>query len=172
MKTLFLLRHAKSDWSDPTCTDHDRPLNDRGRTAAVKMGQHMAAQNLIPEMIWCSTATRARETFIRWYDEIPATPPVEYRKILYMAGVDRLQSVLSQSEDTHASVMMIGHNPGFHQFAEMMTGSGDMDLQDQLDTKYPTATLAVIELAIDRWRDADFGKGRLVHFITPKSLTS
>jgi len=172
VKRLFLLRHAKSDWGNPTLTDHDRPLNERGRTAITAMGRYMGANDLIPDMVWCSTATRARETFIRWYDEFPETPLVEYRKILYMAGVERLLSVLSQSEDGYSSVMMIGHNPGFHQFALMMASSGEASLRDQLDLKYPTATLSVIDLNIDRWRDVSLGGGKLTHFITPKTLTT
>jgi len=172
VKQLYLLRHAKSDWSNPALTDHDRPLNKRGKKAAALISAYMADHGLKPDMVWCSTATRARETLIRWYDGQLATPPVEYRKILYLAGVDRLLAALSQTEEVHDRVMMIGHNPGFHQFAQLLTGAGAPELRDQLEVKYPTAALAVVELAIDHWRDAAFGQGALTHFVTPKSLIS
>lgn len=169
MKTLILLRHAKSSWDDASLDDHDRPLADRGRRAAPAMAAHLHDQGFTPELVLCSTAVRTRETLELVTDELDS-PPVEYDPGLYLAGPGRLLRTVRATDDDVRSVMVIGHNPGIHTFAlglcDRSTGS---DLR-RLEKKFPTAAVAVLKFNVDSWAEIDQGKGRLVEFMRPKGL--
>ncbi|MEM7430074.1 MAG: histidine phosphatase family protein, partial [Pseudomonadota bacterium] len=112
MKTLYLLRHAKSSWSDATLSDRLRPLNKRGRNAASQVGRFVHSRGLVPDLVLCSPATRTRETLQRMADEWDAAPPVRYEEGLYefSAGSSYLSLVRAAPADV-GSLMLIGHNP-------------------------------------------------------------
>jgi phosphohistidine phosphatase len=159
MKTLLLLRHAKSSWNDPNLADFDRPLNERGFAAAAFMGEMVGSRVLVPEAIVCSPAKRAVQTaeILKATSELGA--PVRLDERIYEASPQTLHLVASQFGNELSSVMMIGHNPGLEGFIVFLTGSVE---------PMPTAGLAVIEIAVDVWSDLQNGAGRVVEVIRPK----
>ena len=168
MKTLILLRHAKSNWSEPGLADHDRPLAPRGREAAPRMGAWLKAHGPMPELVLCSTATRARETLALALEALGAAPETRFDRGLYLVGAPGVLSRLRRAPDEAATVMVVGHNPDLEQLARRLARTGDAAALARLEEKYPTAGLAVIELPVERWAEAG-GSGRLLAFETPKT---
>lgn len=169
MKTLILLRHAKSDWTDPAQADHDRPLAARGRIAAPKMGAWLKAHGPEPDLILCSTATRARQTLDLALEAWGVKPPVQFDRGLYLAGGAGVLTRLRKAPGAAKAVMVVGHNPDLEQLARRLATAGDRTALARLAETYPTAGLAVIELPVERW--AEIGdEGRLVAFETPKTV--
>lgn len=169
MKTIYLLRHAKSAWDQPDLEDHDRPLDDRGQRAAAVMAVYIGQAGLRPDSVLCSTATRTRQTLER-VQAVLGTPMIRYDPGVYLADAKRLLARLQDQPATCASLLVIGHNPGMEELAGWLVGSGDKALRAKMRAKFPTAALAVIEAAIDDWRELAPGRGRLVDFRTPKDL--
>ncbi|MGO4123679.1 histidine phosphatase family protein [Inquilinus sp. YAF38] len=171
MKTLILLRHAKSDWADPALADHDRPLAERGRDAAPKMGAWLKTHGPKPDLVLCSTATRARQTLALALEALGAAPETRFDRGLYLAGGAGVLARLRQAPDEAATVLLVGHNPDLEQLARRLATTGDKAALARLAEKYPTAGLAVIELPVERWAEAGPG-GRLVAFETPRTAES
>lgn len=170
MKILTLLRHAKSTWDDPVARDFDRPLNRRGRKAAVTVGKALRDEGMEFDAVIASPAVRVVETLqdiAEGYGR--ALEPVNDAD-LYLASpavlLDRIQHV----DDSAQRLLVVGHNPGLEQLATLLSGSDSSGLLGELETKYPTATLAVIEFAVDRWADVAKGAGTLTRFIRPRDL--
>lgn len=138
ISTLYLLRHAKSDWSDPTIDDHGRPLNERGRRAAKFMGEFMQKNAMIPEMIACSTAKRTVETLDLLIPSFANSPLIEYDERIYEASTTTLIYLLEEYRDHPGNLMIIGHNPGIEALIYALTARQE---------RIPTATLAVIEMS-------------------------
>lgn len=164
MKTLWLLRHAKSSWKDSTLTDHDRPLKKRGKKAAAAMGQLLGGLSPFPDIVQCSTAVRARETWqivgetIAEQHELPA---VEYLEALYHASPETMRSIIANFPPAAAAVLLVGHNPGLEEFVWETTST---------ETDVPTATLVKIEFSAESWTDAAAaGKGTLAGVWRPRS---
>ena len=162
MKTLLVLRHAKSSWDDPALDDHERPLSKRGQRDAPRMGKLLREYGLIPDVVISSDALRARLTAesvaesARYPGEILLDPN------LYMAGPADILSLLPRVREHAKTVMIVGHNPGLEQLVEQLTG----ERQD-----LPTAALAQIGLPIDEWRDLKrWMRGTLVGLWRPKEL--
>lgn len=170
MKTLYLLRHAKSSWETPGIDDFDRPLNGRGREAAARMAGHLDIQGWRPELILCSAARRTRETLDFVLAGLAARPTVAIEPGLYLADRVTLLKRLHQVEADIASVMMIGHNPGMERLAAELCSAGDPDDLSALKRKYPTCGLAVIALSGRDWAHVKPGAGRLAVFVTPRGL--
>lgn len=175
MKTLYLLRHAKSDWSRPGLEDFERPLAPRGIAAAPRMGRAMAARGWRPAAVLCSAARRARETWDRLgpalLGDADHEPPVAVRKDLYGAAPAALLAAVRGSDDDWESLLVIGHNPELEALAAALCGEGsDAEALEALRRKYPTAALAVLEFDVVRWRDVGPGRGRLAAFLRPKDL--
>ena len=162
MKTLLVLRHAKSSWNDPVLDDHARPLNKRGQRDARRMGELVREYGLIPDVVLSSDAVRARLTAeavaetARYVGEILLDPH------LYMASPADILSLLPTVRENAETVMIVGHNPGFEKLVEQLT-SERHDL--------PTAALAQIGLPIDQWRDLKLSiRGTLVGLWRPEEL--
>jgi len=173
MKTLFLLRHAKSAWDDPTLADHDRPLAPRGRRAAATMAKYLAERKAGPprlDLVVCSTARRARETWDRMVDAWPARPPVVFEDGLYLCGGDALLDRLRALPESVVSVMLVGHNPDLHELAVGLAPDGHDASAQALRTKLPTGSFVEIALPEGPWADLAWGRGRLAAFVTPRSL--
>jgi phosphohistidine phosphatase len=170
MLRLLLLRHAKSDWSSPGTRDHDRAVASRGREAAPLVGAYMAAHGLIPELVVCSTARRTKETWALIADSFPSQPKARYDERLYEAGREGILDIVRETSDSVQTLLLIGHNPGLKDFAELMVASGDLDARRQLGEKLPTAALVVIDFAGDNWARLHPRSGRLDRLITPRSL--
>jgi phosphohistidine phosphatase len=168
MRRLMLLRHGKAAWPQGTL-DMDRPLARRGREASVLMGNYLKNEDLVPDLVLVSPARRTLET---WEHVAPIVGDIEVRHDprIYEAPVARLLSVLQEVEPENATLLMIGHNPGFEDLAALLASDGDRDGILRIGQKYPTAGLAVIDFAENNWRDVKRGSGRLERFTTPKSL--
>src|SRR4051812_10784108 len=145
MKRLCLLRHAKSDRSDPGAADFDRGLTSRGRQAAPAMGRYLRRQKLVPDLVFCSAARRARETWELAAATLKAEIPVDYSERLYLAAPGQILRLVLELPETAGSVLLVGHNPGFHALALQLAGTGDAAARAQLQAKFPTAALAVID---------------------------
>ena len=142
-KTILLLRHAKSAWSDPRLDDHERPLNRRGEQAAKAMADHIARREPRPDLILCSTAMRTRQTLAPLLKLLDApAPPIALEKALYLASENVLLAHLRSLADEVATVLLIGHNDGIWHLAEALAGSGPAGPLAALREKYPTGALA------------------------------
>jgi phosphohistidine phosphatase len=163
MKTLLVLRHAKSSWDDSALDDHERPLNQRGRRDAPRMGKLMREYGLIPDVVISSDAVRARLTADAVAEAASFTGEIRRDSHLYLAGPADILSLLQRVREDAQTVMIVGHNPGLEQLVEQLTGK-PQDL--------PTAALAQIGLPIDQWRDLKRStRGTLVGLWRPKELT-
>jgi phosphohistidine phosphatase len=169
MLTLLLLRHAKSSW-EGRAKDFERPLAPRGERAAPGMGAYLVAQGLLPELILCSSATRTRQTLALVLPHLSGQPEVMVEDGLYLATSTALLSRLRRVGSGIVRVMMIGHNPGMHGLATMLSGSGEEKALKALGAKFPTAALAAITFAEGDWSQIAPASGRLTHFMTPKRL--
>ena len=162
MKTLLVMRHAKSSWKDMSLDDHDRPLNTRGRRDAPRMGEVLLDHELVPDAIVTSTARRARDTADAVARAVSFDGPLARTERLYHAGPREMCDVLGELPDASSTVMLVGHNPGLEDLVESFTGAFQI---------MPTAAVAVIELPVDEWRDVDATTaGRLVRVWRPKEL--
>jgi len=166
---LILLRHAKSAWPEGV-SDKERPLAPRGREAASLMGEYMAREGLLPDLVLISTARRTQETWAIVKEALSA--PVASRNVdeLYAAPVERMLGVLRSAEPNYHCVMMVGHNPGTQDLALWFAGQDESDARQRLGEKYPTAGLAVIDFEAGDWHEIAKGAGRLKRFVTPRSF--
>ena len=171
MANLYLLRHAKSDWGNAKRSDHDRPLNERGRKNAARMGRTFARLGLMPELVLCSTAVRARETLQRAMDAGGLDWRVQYEPGLYMAGLATILSVVKSEAGACKSALLVGHNPGFHAAAIEFIRTGEPELVHALDYKYPTGTFTDIEFEDATLDSIEYSTGTLRQFIRPKDQT-
>jgi phosphohistidine phosphatase len=164
MKTLLLLRHAKSSWKDGELPDVERPLNKRGRKTAPQMGQLLAEGGHLPELIVASPAVRARDTVRLIVESSGFSGEQRIAETLYPTTVDGCVDVLAGIDSDADPVMLVGHNPGLEEFLEHLTG----DYQ-----KLPTCAVAVVQLPVDRWTDmSPQTTGELVAVWRPRELFS
>jgi phosphohistidine phosphatase len=162
MKTLLILRHAKSSWKDTALADHDRPLNKRGKSDAPRIGALMRQLGLIPELILSSTAKRAYITAEAAADESGFEGEMVLSPELYSFDPEPYLESLAEVADEYEVVMIVGHNPAVEELAEILTGEYQ---------RFPTATLAEIELPIDHWAEIEeVENGSLLNVWRPKEL--
>ncbi len=159
MKTLYLLRHAKSSWDDRSLTDFGRPLNERGLKTAPFVGALMTERGLIPDVVISSPAARAKETARLILEKAGMDVEIAFDERIYEASPQTLLAVVSAIDGHNTSAMIVGHNPGIEGFIWYLTGT----LQPM-----PTAALAVIELKIDRWAETREGGAEVRNIIRPK----
>jgi phosphohistidine phosphatase len=179
MRRLMLLRHAKTEHDAPSGQDQDRRLDDRGRRDAAAIGSWIGRHPPLPDVVLVSTAVRALQTWeiagqaikdatreqgdckwqVEFLDDIYGAEPAQLLGIVRMAEVSDPRNLL-----------VVGHNPGMHELALMLTGSGDAAAKKAIKDNLPTAGLAVLDFAIDDWNEAAFRGGNLVRFITPRLL--
>ena len=170
MKTLYLLRHAKSSWDHPHLADHDRPLAKRGRKAAPLMAVWLRSHAARPELVLCSTAERARETWNLVAPELLPTPEVQLRRDVYDADGRDLLELIRAAPDAVSALMVVGHNPAMEDAADLLAGDGDPDALKTMRAKYPTAAVAELTFDRDDWSGIDRGAGTLTRFVRPKDL--
>ena len=162
MKTLLIMRHAKSSWKHPERSDYDRPLNRRGKRDAPRMGKFLQQEGLVPDRILTSSAKRARRTANKVAKASGYTRKVKKLETLYDSVPGVYFETLQNLPDKYQRVMVVGHNPTMEQLVHHLTGR---------IKRMPTAALAHIELPIERWEALDlFTKGTLVNLWTPKTL--
>lgn len=162
-RRLILTRHAKSAWDDPMMQDHDRPLNGRGRRAALELGEWLGSRGYEPDQVLCSTAVRTRETWARVAAApLEVTPKVTFLDALYHASPDVMQTTLMRAKGD--CVMMIGHNPGIAEFAARLPAR----LPNHPDfRRYPTAATLVVDFEIPNWGALTAGSGSVLDFFVP-----
>lgn len=170
MAHLYLLRHAKSDWGSDL-EDHDRPLNGRGRAAAALMGQYLASTKTVPDLVLCSTAVRTKQTLALVLEAAGINPEVRFIPALYGADVETILAVVRQEASGHSNVLMVGHNPGFHEAALALGGAGDAEALREIQWKYPTCTFCDIRFDAERLSTIEPGTGTVERFVRPKDLT-
>jgi phosphohistidine phosphatase len=162
MKTLILMRHAKSSWATPGQPDHDRPLNTRGKQSAPVMGRWLVAQGLVPDAILCSSAKRARQTVKRMRAEVAELPAPTIEPDLYESGPDEMQSCLAKLPSGCGSAMIVAHEPGMGEMLSRLTGCEH--------GPFPTAAIAVLDLDIGAWGEEPWLRARLRKLARPRDL--
>lgn len=162
MKTLLILRHAKSSWSDLTQDDFDRPLNERGRRDAPRMGKLLRAQSLVPEVILASSAVRTLETAKLLGEAAGFAGEIIARSDLYLAPAAQYVALMNDLHAEYNSVLLLGHNPGMQHLVSTLADS---------DLKMPTAALACFALPTKSWSDLRLAPtGTLQGYWKPKEL--
>ena len=174
MRRLLLLRHAKTETDAPSGRDQDRRLDDRGHRDAAEIGAWLGRHPPFPDFVQVSPAVRAKQTWelVReaMKEQAPA-PQVEFLPELYGADpAQMLQTIRTASVTDPKRVMVVGHNPGMHELALMLAGSGDAAGRQALSDNLPTSGLAILEFDTDDWNDVAFRRGKLVVFVSPKLL--
>lgn len=161
MKTLFLVRHAKSSWKHANLTDHDRPLSERGERDAPFMGELLKKHNVIPDVIICSTAARAKQTaeLLSGGMGFPKSK-IEFEKNIYESTSGMLLDIINSKNGDYNSLMIIGHNPGMTTLSSYLSG----EYIDNL----PTCSIAAIRFDIDDWAKIGTEKGDLIWLEYPK----
>ena len=165
VRRLLLVRHAKSSWADPHLADHDRPLSGRGRRAAAAVRDHLVGT--MPELVLCSSAVRTVQTLESIRPALPARTTVEVDPDLYGADDGELLARLRHVSPAVVSAMLIGHNPGIADLAELLIGAGDVAARAAMRSKFPTG--AVAHLAVEHtWSALAPGVATLERFWTPR----
>ncbi|WP_375174794.1 histidine phosphatase family protein [Pseudooceanicola sp.] len=161
VKRLILLRHAKSSWSNPELSDHDRPLNKRGRKSAKAIGKWLQDIGITPDLTLCSDAVRARETCKR----LKLGGEIQVRPDLYMASADKMLEAMQEAEG--ACVLMVAHNPGIADFAQRLVTTPPPHGRF---ADFPTGATLIVDIPMVDWKAGHFGTSRVVNFITPREL--
>src|SRR6478672_2955749 len=156
MKRLYVMRHAKSSWDNPSLADFDRPLNERGLETAPMMGRLIRTRGYIPDVVISSPAKRAKKTATLATEAAGITSSIMFDERIYEANPQTLIKVLSGIGDEAQSAMVVGHNPGMEGLIRSLTGEA---------TAMPTAAFAVIDLDIEKWSDIDYQTGKLVEVL-------
>jgi phosphohistidine phosphatase len=170
MRELLLFRHAKSAWDRPGLGDHDRDLAPRGAAAAPRMGELIAASGLVPDLVLCSTATRARRTWELAAGRLAPAPEVRLRRELYLASPEAMIRLVRQEGGQVQRLMLVGHNPGLHALAVGLTRAGEPALRSALAAKLPTAALVRLSFELPHWGALAARSGTLLGFWRPRDL--
>ncbi len=163
---LILLRHAKSDWDSPANDYFSRPLNQRGRESATKIGQWLATNGYLPDLVLCSAAERTQETYGRVASELKGNPQVQMLKSLYLAAPETMLRELTKVENA-TTVMIVAHNPGSAILANALAEAAPA--HSRFDD-YPTAATTVFEFDVSNWASVAPGMGQVVAFVVPGDL--
>jgi len=159
MKKLYLIRHAKSDWSNPSLDDFDRPLNKRGKKNAPLMGRVLRKKNVHPNLIISSPAYRARETTRKIAKKIKYQNEIMYNEYLYEASLKTILEIVNFIEDENDEVFIVGHNPALNMLAFYLI---------EFNENLPTAGILEIEFDCNSWREAKKNNAKFVSFEYPK----
>ncbi|HXG68351.1 MAG TPA: histidine phosphatase family protein [Blastocatellia bacterium] len=161
MKTLLLLRHAKSSWDDSSLRDFDRPLAPRGERDAPRMGKALKKRGPLPDVVISSPAQRARQTVEAFVAAAKLEASPQFDERIYEASSAELMKLVRGLPDSASCILLVGHNPGFEDLVSRLTGKSQ---------RMPTAALACIEFKVEKWEDVEDGEGKLAWLLTPKEL--
>ena len=161
MKTLYLIRHAKSSWSDPTLRDFERPLNKRGKRDAPFMAEQLKRKGVVPDLIISSPAVRAKKTANQFAKTLGyPKKEIDFKPAIYDAEEDDLLAILQAIQASHHSVLLFGHNPEFTEVANLLANI-------QINN-VPTTGIVAIQFEVKEWNQLEFGMGKLLFFDYPK----
>ncbi len=169
-RLIYLFRHAKSSWAEPSLRDFERPLAPRGERALEKMRQYIAFADLKPELVLCSSSKRTRQTLAGILPALGEEAPVKFDRRIYMLGMRGLLNRLRQVPNNVASVMLIAHNPGIHALALDLVGGNEDEALKQMQKKFPTGALATLVWQGANWAEIGPGVCQLHSFVVPKQL--
>jgi phosphohistidine phosphatase len=163
MKTLVLIRHAKSSWKDSSLADYDRPLNKRGKRDAPLMGEVIAAKNLLPDLFWVSPAKRATKTAQKiaqqmGYDE----QQIIYQDCLYFGGKQKILELIQAQASQTQTIYIVSHNPDLNDLAEYFLGNFMPNI--------PTAGIVAFEFEVESWAQIGKGQAKMLFFEYPKKF--
>ncbi len=165
---LWLLRHAKSSWDDPSLDDRDRPLAPRGERAADRMRDYLDVEAIHPDLVVCSSAMRTRQTLARVLPALGPELEIRIEPRCYTFDARDLLERLRLVPDGVGSVMLVGHNPAIEELAVRLCATGDE--LPRLRQKYPTAGLTEIALPSGAWLELGERTGELTRFVIPRDL--
>jgi len=166
---IYLLRHVKSSWDDPGLADHDRPLAPRGRSSGKRLRRHIRAAGLVPDLVLCSSAVRAVQTWEAVRDGLPPDTRIEISVDLYGADASSLLRRLNGLPESVRSVLVIGHSPAIDGLAVGLAGTGDPTARERMTVKYPTGGLALLT-AETAWAELGWNAAALEEFVVPREL--
>jgi len=168
MRRLLLLRHAEAD-RPFAVEDHERPLSERGQRQSEVIGQYMAQETLLPDLAIVSTSRRTQETWQLVQGYVGADIPQRDEPRIYEAAHENILEVIKETPDHIGILLLVGHNPGFERLATTLAASGQPSSMSLLQDHFPTGSLAVLDLAVDNWREVSAGTGHLERFKKPES---
>jgi phosphohistidine phosphatase len=167
VRTIILLRHGKSSWSDPTLADLDRPLAPRGERASRRIAKYIRRKKLRPALVLCSPSLRTRQTLEAIESSLGKRSVVELEPQLYAASEGGLLQRLQALPESVDSVMLIGHNPGLHELARTLASRGaELPRLEE----FPTGALATLVVDSDSWAALGPGDAELVDYVVPRQL--
>lgn len=169
MKTLTLLRHAKSGWDDPVARDFDRPLNPKGQRAAAMIGRHIKSLGLAFDQVVASPAVRVVETLEHVGQGYGGDLAPAWDQRIYLASTATLLDVVHGLPDGADRVLLVGHNPGLEDLVLLLVPDGGT-LREAAEIKFPTATLAEMTFDVDAWEKVKPGGAALTRFVRPRDL--
>ena len=167
MKTLYLWRHAKSDWGSMDLDDHDRVLAPRGTRDAPRVAAAMKDRDFVPAQIFCSSARRTIQTLKLFQQVMGDEIPHKIDRGLYLAAPETLLARIRGASDDKQSLLILAHNPGLEMLSAELSAQGDTQTPN-----FPTAAFAAFEFDVDHWKEIETRTGRLLEFMTPKSLAA
>jgi phosphohistidine phosphatase len=170
MKRLCLMRHAKSDWSDPSGDDYNRPLNARGERAAEFMAGYIVTSPYVPDAILCSTAKRAMQTLAPLAKRLGKSVPITYRDELYHAMPDVMLDEIHAAPQKASTLLVVAHNPGLVLLAMALADDPDAEVALRVANGVPTGGFIVFDFDCDAWREIGEGDGKTVFFGRPRDL--
>ncbi len=168
MKTLHLLRHAKSSWKDSALDDHERPLSKRGRETAKMIGAYLRREKIRPDMMVCSSAVRARQTLAPISKEIKARKVV-FEKGIYDVPQRKLWKLIWTLPENADCVLMIGHNPAFHELALALADAKSRTRLPPIEAKFPTGAMATFRFD-GAWKELRPNGAAVSAFTSPKDI--
>jgi len=166
---LLVLRHGKSDWPAGVA-DRDRPLGRRGIRDSGAAGRWLAGADDVPDVVWCSTALRTRQTWEHLRAELPdggSGCDVRFEKDVYAASVEALLDVVRRTSSKAHRVLLVGHNPGVQDLTLLLAARGSDDARALAETKFPTSGLAVFDVT-GAWEALGPGGATLTDFVVPR----
>jgi len=170
VKTLTLLRHAKSGWDEAVPRDFDRPLNAKGRRAALLVGQHLRKCELAFDHVVVSPAVRVTETIAGVEAGYGAALGAVEDRRAYLASAGTLLDIVRETPGDAERLLLIGHNPGLEDLVLLLVPGASNDLRDRVEEKYPTGAVAEIGFDVTDWSGVAAGGGTLTRFICPRDL--
>ena len=170
MTILTVLRHAKSSWAQTGLDDFDRPLNDRGRKAARRVGRELRHRHVRFDRVIASPAVRVRETLKELAEGYNDDLDVRFDERIYAADAGMLLDLVQSIPDQVHAPLLVGHNPGLQELLLKLTRDDDGGLRGKVAAKYPTAAVAIVTLPAPRWEEVAAGSGQLRELILPREL--
>jgi phosphohistidine phosphatase len=169
MRTLTLLRHAKSSWDDPVQRDFDRPVNQKGVRAARTMGEYCRREALGWDHVISSPAVRCIETLDGFWDGYGKTLKPVWDRRIYLASCVTLLDLINEAPAEAENLLLVGHNPGLEDLVLLLVPDESGGLRDSLEDKFPTASLAIMSFD-GRWTELAARKAKLTRFTRPRDL--